>query len=99
MYFIQCFFVVFKHSYGASSMSDELIPIKGIIDSFLMLLQIQWMPVIRTSLGIAYNVLITGMSDTMDIAYKNTLGSRKYVHRTCTHYVCVYENRFFRRWF
>ena len=57
-------------------------------------LLIQWMPVIRTSLGIAYDVLITGMSDTMDIAYKNTLGSRKYVLITYIHYVCVYENRF-----
>ena len=52
------------------------------------------MPIIRTSLGIVYNVLITGMSDTMDIAYKNTLGSRKYVRITYIHYVCVYENRF-----
>ena len=55
---------------------------------------VQWMPVIRTSFGIAYNVLITGMSDTMDIAYKNTLGSRNYVRITYIHYVCVYENRF-----
>ena len=42
--------------------------------------------VIRISLGIAYNVLITGMSDTMDIAYKNTLENRKYVHITYIHY-------------
>ena len=60
---------------------------------FICLL-LQWMPVIRTSLGIAYNVLITGMSDTMDIAYKNTLGSRKYLHIIYIHYVFVYENRF-----
>ena len=52
------------------------------------------MPVIRTSLGIAYDVLITGMSDTMDIAYMNTLGSRKYVHIAYISYVCVYENSF-----
>ena len=34
--------------------------------------------VIRTSFGIAiaYNVLITGMSYTMDITYKNTIGSK-----------------------
>ena len=44
------------------------------------------MPVIRTSLGIAYNV-ITGISDTKDIAYKNSLGSRKYVRITYIHYV------------
>ena len=37
----------------------------------------------------AYNVLISGMSDTMDIAYKNTLGSRKSVHITYIHYVCI----------
>ena len=58
---------------------------------------IQWMPVIRTSLGIAYNVLITGMSDTMDIAYKNTVGSRKYVHITYIH-MYVYMRTVFRRW-
>ena len=52
------------------------------------------MPVIRTSLSIAYNVLITGMSDTMDIAYKNTLGSRKYVRIAYIQYVGVYENHF-----
>ena len=27
---------------------------------------IQWMPVIRSSLGIAYNIIMTGISDTMD---------------------------------
>ena len=43
---------------------------------------IQWIPVIRTSLGIAYNVLVTGMSYRMDIANKNTLGSKKYVRIT-----------------
>ena len=41
-----------------------------------------------------HHVLITGMSDTMDIAYKNTLGSRKYVCITYILHVCVYENRF-----
>ena len=55
---------------------------------------VQWMPVIRTLLGIAYNVLISGMSDTMDIAYKYTLGCRKYVRITYIHYVCEYENHF-----
>ena len=35
------------------------------------------MSVIRTSLGIAYNVLISGMSYTVDTAYKNTFGSSK----------------------
>ena len=55
---------------------------------------LQWMPVIRTSLRIAYNVLITGMWDTMHMAYKYTLRSRKYVRITYIHYVCVYENRF-----
>ena len=60
---------------------------------------IQWVSVIRTSLGIAYNVLITGMSDTMDIAYKNTLGSRKYVRITYLHYLCIYMRTIFRRWF
>ena len=54
--------------------------------------------VIRTSLGIAYNVLITGISDRMDIAYKNTLGSRKYVRITYIHCVCVMRT-VFRRWF
>ena len=49
------------------------------------------MPVIRTSLGIAYNVPISGMSDTMDIAYKNTLWSRKYVRITYIHCVCIEE--------
>ena len=44
------------------------------------------MPVIRTSLGIAYNVLIAGISDTMVIGYKKTLGSRKYVRITYIHY-------------
>ena len=32
------------------------------------------MPVIRTSLGIAYNVLIFVMSDTMDIVIRIPLG-------------------------
>ena len=36
----------------------------------------------------------TGKSDTMDIAYKNTLGNRKYVHVTYIHFVCVHENGF-----
>ena len=36
------------------------------------------LPVVRT-LGSAYNVLITDMSDTMDIAYKNTSGEAKEV--------------------
>ena len=45
------------------------------------------MPVIRTSLGIAYNDLITGMPYTMDIAFKNPLGSRKYVRITNIQYV------------
>ena len=45
--------------------------------------KIQWMPVIRTSSGIAYNVkrikhvLITDTSYTMDIAHKDTLGEPK----------------------
>ena len=53
------------------------------------------MPVIRTLLGIAYNVLyFRVMSDTMDIAYKYTLGCRKYVRITYIHYVCEYENHF-----
>ena len=53
------------------------------------------MPVLRTSLGIAYNVLISGMSYTMDIAYKNTLGSRKYVRIT---YIRVSQkNRIFEK--
>ena len=52
------------------------------------------MPVIRTSLGIAYSVLIAGISDTMNMAYKNTLGSIKYVCIAYILYVCVYENRF-----
>ena len=43
--------------------------------------------VIRTSLGIAYNVLISDMSDRMDIADRNTLWSRKYVRIACIHYV------------
>ena len=33
------------------------------------------MLVIRTSSGIAYNVLITGIKYTVDAGYKNTLGS------------------------
>ena len=50
-------------------------------------IRIQWMPVIRTSLGIAYNVLITAMSDRIQwISHicKNTVGGRKYVHITYT---------------
>ena len=33
------------------------------------------MPVIRTSSGIAYNVLITGIKYIVDAGYKNTLGN------------------------
>ena len=51
------------------------------------------MPVMRTWLGIAYNVLITAMSDTMDIAYKNTLGRRKYI-RIPTYIMYVYMRTF-----
>ena len=40
------------------------------------------------------HVLITGMSDTMDITYKNTLGIWKNLCIAYIHYVCVYENRF-----
>ena len=36
---------------------------------------LQWMPVIRTSSGTAYNVLITGIRYIVDAGYKNTLGS------------------------
>ena len=52
------------------SLHFVLVPIKKVK------LLVQWMPVITTSLGIAYNVLITSMSDTMDIAYKNTLENK-----------------------
>ena len=38
---------------------------------------LQWMSVIRTSSGTAYNVLITGIKYIMDAEYKNTLGSSK----------------------
>ncbi len=38
---------------------------------------VQWVPVIRISSGIVYNILITGMSYTMDITYKNTIERSK----------------------
>ena len=48
---------------------------------------VQWMLVVRTSLGIAYDVLISGMLYTMDIVHKNPLGSIKYVRIAYIHYV------------
>ena len=38
----------------------------------ICVLPIQWMPVIRTSSGTAYNVLITGIKYIVDPEYKNT---------------------------